>query len=114
MRALSDTLLAGGCAVQLEAIHGEPVTVLQGPDAGRTFIGVVETESDLILATELGNDPRGKLMVRFRPEQTPRIQSQCQVTRLSDGKKYNAVRQDFSAFLTNDFELKEIVEGKDT
>lgn len=109
MRALSDTLLAGGCAPHVEAIHGETVRILSGQDAGRPFIGVVETEADLVLNTDLGDDPRAKIMLRFRDGHVPRLDSQG-VVQTADGKKWNAVRRQFGSFLTDDFELKEITD----
>ena len=105
--SLSTQLLSSGCAQAIEAIHGESVKILSGPDAGKVFLGVVETESDLGLSSDLGIDPRAKVIVRFRDN--PRIESQEKV-QTSDGKKWTAIRREFSAFLTNDFELKELCE----
>ncbi len=113
MGGLSDTLLARGCASHIEVIHGEAVEILSGPDAGKKFAGVVEVLPDLILEGELGGDPRSKTVVRFRNESVPNLASQGQV-KTADGRKWNAIRQDFGSFLTTDFELKEIVPGLDT
>lgn len=100
-------MLAAGVASHVEALHGEPVEILEGSDAGRTFIGVIEIESDAILTTDLGEDPRAKRMVRFVDGRAPSITSQARV-RLPDGKTYLAVRQDFGSYLTTDFELREV------
>lgn len=105
MPSLSTALLSSGCVRAIEGVHGEPIKILSGPDTGKTFIGVVETESDLGLTSELGVDPRAKIIVHFRD--SPRIASQETVA-TSDGKKWTAIRREFSAFLTNDFELREI------
>lgn len=114
-RSLSDQLLAGGCVAHIGTVHGEDVLILSGPDAGRSFrANIVEAGQDMILETELGADPRGKRILRFAEgSPVPRIQSQGQV-QTADGKKWNAVRQDFSGYLTVDFDLKEIVPGKDS
>jgi hypothetical protein len=111
--SLSDQMLAGGCASHVEAVHGEPVTVLSGPDAGKTFTAVRETEADLIVTTDLSEDPRAKNVIRFRDGNVPRIIGQC-VLKTSDGKKWHAVKAPQDGYLTTDFELREIVPGKDT
>ena len=98
-------LLDSGCAAQIEAIHGEPVEILSGPDAGKIFTAVREVESDQVLSTDLGIDPRGKIFLRFRGE--PQIGDQGRV-QTDDGRKWNAVRRQESHFLTNDYELTEI------
>lgn len=107
MGALSDTMLAGGCAAQIAAVHGEPVTVLTGLEAGLKFIGVVENETDFDLTSDLGSDPRSKRMIRFRVGSVPRLRSQ-DVIQTQDGKKWKAVRKPGAAFLTVDFELNGI------
>lgn len=114
-RALSDIMLAGGCVKHIDAVHGEDVVILDGPDAGTTFrANIVEAGQDMILDTDLGQDPRGKRILRFAEEQPlPRIASQAQV-KTADGKKWTAVRQDFSGYLTRDFDLQEIVPEKDS
>ena len=110
MPALSDRLLRATVS-HLETVHGEPIVILTGDDAGLTYIGIVETEADLMLGGELlGQDPRGKTTVHFST--APNIKSQAMV-QTADGKRWNAIRQNFSAFLTTDFELKEI-SSKDT
>ena len=63
---LSDTLLAGGCALHVEAIHGEPVLVLSGPDAGNTFTAVRENASDVTVDDNLTADLRAKRVIRFK------------------------------------------------
>jgi len=107
MPSLADSLLAAGCVRQLERIHGEPVKILSGSDAGKTFVGIVEVEADALLPTELGEDSRGRRMLRFRNGAAPAIASQGQV-QTDDGKRWAAVRQTFGGHLTTDFELKEI------
>lgn len=109
MPALSDQLLAGGCASAIDALHGEPVTVLDGDDAGKTFRCVIENETDAILATDLGEDPRPKRIARFTVGQSPRLKSQNRL-RTEDGKVWKATRMPGVAFLTVDFELLEVTE----
>jgi hypothetical protein len=107
MQALSDQMLASGCARQIEAIHGEPVVVLEGPDAGKTFTAVREIESDQILTTDLGIDPRAKIFLRFIDGTEPRIGLAGRL-KTGDGKIWNAVRRQEANFLTQDFELTEV------
>lgn len=113
MPALSDTLLAGGCARHIQAIHGDRVQVLDGPDAGRFFDAVREIESDQILSTELGEDPRAKIFLRFIEGSEPQLGSQGKI-KTDDGRKWNAIRRQEASFLTTDYELTEIVAGKDS
>ncbi len=113
MPSVADRLLAGGCVKLIEALHGETITVLSGVYAGQSFVGVKEVESDINLETDLGIDPRGKRVVRFRELAAPLLASQ-DVVQTDDGKKWNAVRMPGNNYLTIDFELKEFVAGKDT
>jgi hypothetical protein len=111
MPSLADQMLASGAAVQVAALHGERVKVLSGADAGKFFTAVRETEADLVLTTELGQDPRQKIMMRFIT--APNLSSQ-DILRTDDGRKWHVVRDPQDTYLTNDFELIEIVAGKDS
>ena len=115
MPALSDTLLAAGAASHIEAVHGEPVFILSGPDAGKTFLAVRENASDVVLDENLSPDPRAKRLIRFRegaPQGVPRLSSQDRV-QTCDGKQWYAVKYPQDGYLSSDFELVEIVNGKD-
>lgn len=107
MPCLAERMLATGCVPSLEHSHGEPVKILTGGDAGRTFTAVIETEEDVALITDLSEDRRSRRIARFRIGGIPRIKSQ-EVVQTDDGQKWNAVRQPGNAFLTVDFELREI------
>lgn len=112
--SLSDKMLAGGCALHVEALHGDVILILDGPDAGKNFVAVREIEQDMILNTDLGADPRAKRMLRFRDViPLPRINSQTRI-KTEDGKIWTAVRNPGDGFLTVDYELTEVVSGKDT
>lgn len=113
MSSISDKLLAAGAAANIEWIHGERIEILSGPDDGQFFQGVIEIESDVILATDLGEDPRSRRMLRFRQGYAPRLNSQDRV-RTDDGKVWVAIKQDFSQYLSVDYELRESVAGLDT
>ncbi len=113
MPALSDTLLAGGCARHIEAIHGELVEVLDGPDAGKKFMAVREVESDQMLVTELGADPRAKIVIRFIDGTEPPLGMNGKV-KTDDGRQWTAVRRQEGAFLTQDYELTEITDKDQT
>lgn len=112
MGSLSDTLLAGSAMPLLESVHGEPVKVLDGVDAGKTFIGVIAHETDINLESDIMSDPRQKTMCRFtdRPGNVPSVNTKKLVKlQTADGKKWAATKQDFSAYLSVDFELVQIL-----
>jgi len=107
MGALSDILLTGGCALHIEAIHGETITVLDGLDAGRRFTAVRELDQDVMLMSELSEDRRAKIVLRFINGTTPRIEKTGKV-QTENGQKWTATRRQEAGFLTDDFELVEI------
>lgn len=110
---ISDKMLAAGCALHVEAIHGEPILILDGTDAGKSFMGVRETEQDMVINTDLGIDPRAKRMLRFREGMPlPVIAAQTRI-KTEDGKIWTAVRNPGDGFLTVDYELIEFI-SKDT
>lgn len=104
----SDTMLDAGCALHVEAAHGETIKVLSGSDGGNSFIAVRETEQDMVLSGDFHPDPRAKRCLRFRdstgvPNLSPTDQIQT-----ADGKKWLAVKNPQSGYLTTDFDLVEI------
>lgn len=105
-------MLAAGAMPQLEAVHGEPVLVLDGVDAGLTFIGIILHEPDVNIESDILSDPRQKVMLRFtdRPGNVPSVNTKRLVKiQTADGKKWAATKQDFSAYLSVDFELVQII-----
>lgn len=111
MSSLSDIMLAGGCMPLLENIHGEPVQILDGVDTGKVFYAIRENETDVPSESEVLSDPRAKRMVRFtdRPGNVPSVNTKKMVkVKTADGKRWTATRQDFSAYLSVDFELVEL------
>lgn len=109
---LSDTMLAGGCGLHIEAIHGELVLVVTGRDAGKRFSAVRENASDVVLDENMGADVRAKRMIRFRDGSVPQMNSQ-DILETMDGKRWRTVKAPQDGYLTTDFELIEIVSGKD-
>jgi hypothetical protein len=107
MPSLSDLMLAGGNAVLIESVHGEPFFILSGADAGKTFVAVQEHEQDIILDTDIGEDKRTKRIARFRIPNVPNLTSQDKLQD-SSGKTWCAVRRPGASFLTVDFELSEV------
>ena len=106
--SLSDQMLDSGCASLVEVMHSEPIRILDGPDAGKTFFAVKEKIPDNILMTELGDDRRGKRLLRFRDSSgVPRFNRQCRVE-TEDGKKWTIVLAPQDGYLTTDFELQQI------
>ena len=115
MGALSDLMLDGGCVTHIARIHGEAIRILTGAQAGQTFYCTgLETQSDDVLSTELGEDRRGKRTVRFQDSNAvPDPESQCEV-QTEDGKRWKMVRAPQDGYLTTDFELQQIADGKDS
>lgn len=108
MPSRSDMMLARGCVAHLGAVHGEPITVTSGTDAGLVFqSNIIETAEDFSLATDLGNDPRAKRLIRFSCVPLPRLSPQ-DIIQTADGKRWHAVREPGVAYLTTDYELHEI------
>jgi hypothetical protein len=103
--SLGDILLAGGVGVNLPSLHGEPVEVLTGADAGKTFTAIIENEQDISIDTNLGIDPRMKRIARFHGA-APNL-SPINKLKLADGTICTAVRQPGAAYLSTDFELVE-------
>jgi len=112
--SLSDKMLAGGCALHVEAFHGEPILILSGREAGKTFIAVRESETDQVLTTDLGTDPRARRVLRFRDgAPVPNLASQDRL-QTEDGKIWNAVKAPQDGYLSTDFDLIEWVPDLDT
>lgn len=107
MRSIADALLVPGAVALLETIHGETVKVLTGPDAGKSFVATVEMDADAILASQLGEDRRGRRSIHFRIGFDPNIESQEKIE-LADATVWWAVRKPNNAHLTVDYELIEI------
>lgn len=103
---LSDTLLASGAALHVEAVHGERVLILTGQDKDKVFLAVRENSSDVLLDENLGPDVRAKRMIRFREGSVPRLSAQDRL-QTEDGKVWYAVKAPQDGYLTTDFELVE-------
>jgi hypothetical protein len=106
-------MLASGCAVCVESVHGEAILVISGPLAGLRFTAVQELESDVVLDASLSIDPRAKRIVRFRMPNVPALSSQ-DVVQTEDGRRWYAIRKPGNQYLTVDFELSLIIPGKDS
>ena len=112
MGSISDTMLAASAMPLLESVHGETVTVLDGIDAGKKFTCIITHEPDVNLESDIMSDPRQKVMIRFtdRPGNVPSVGTKKLVKlKTADGKKWAATKQDFSAYLSVDFELVQIL-----
>lgn len=113
MASVADRMLRDGCVRQISAIQGEDVKILSGPMAGQTVrANIIETTSDAILATDFGEDARGKRIIRFEDCLVPEVISQMFIQK-SDGTKWKAERAPQDGYLTTDFELMQIVKDKD-
>jgi len=112
--SISDNALAAGCAKHIGAVHGDQIRVLTGLDAGKYFtVNIIETEADLELSTDLGIDPRARVVMRFDNDfPIPALNGQERI-RTSDGKVWTAVKAPQNSYLTTDFELKENKSGTD-
>ena len=116
MLSIAERMLGGtgGNAHHIEAVQGETITIISGESAGETYIADSAVESDFVIDSNLGMDPRAKRILRFRVGgNLPTLASQ-DILQTADGKRWHAVRRPGSAFLTVDYELKEIAAGLDT
>ncbi len=112
MPSLSDMMLASGVVPLVQNVHGETILVLSGADAGKSFQCVRETEQDIILDAQLGEDRRAKHVIRFMYA-VPNLESQ-DVIQTDDQRKWHCVKSPQDGYLSTDFELKEIENGKDS
>lgn len=82
---------------------------------GAQFKATVNRIGDLILATELGEDPRADAAMELMKVGAPEVSSQDQVQDLKTNEKWNVVRQKFDCpHYANKYELKQIVAGLDS
>lgn len=108
MPSIADNMLAAGVASHIEAIHGEPVFVETGPDAGRTFTAVVEIDTDAELEAALAGprDRRARRQFRFLnavPQLSPNF-----ILRTADGRRWSLVDHSQGGYLSTDFQAVEI------
>lgn len=113
MSSLADSLLGDGYDAAMATVHGEVITVLGGTDAGKTFVAVQDIVEDVIIDSDLGEDRRSQRVLRFRIGSVPMLSSQDRI-QTANGKTWTAVRRPGNSYLTVDFELREVVNGKDT
>lgn len=112
MGAIADALAAAALTNTL-AIHGQPLLILSGADAGKTFRGALVDESSTELAGLLGEDGREMCMAYF-PRPGPDLESADRL-RDTDNQVWQVVkRHNNSAQPSVDFEVVRIVGGKDT
>lgn len=111
--SIAEKLLVDGYG-SIESVHGETVTVLGGVDAGKVFTAVQDLVEDFTLDELTGPDRRAKRVLRFRAGATaPTLASQDHI-RTSNGRVWKAVKCPGNTFLTVDYELREVVAGKDS
>jgi hypothetical protein len=104
MTSLADALFQAGLIPQVEAVHGELITMLSGDDAGRTYTGVISLEQDLVFNGDIGEDRRAKRTISFMGASVPRITSHATL-RDGRGLTWKAIRMPGDAYLSTDFEL---------
>ena len=102
--SLSEKMLRRGCAKLIDAVHGEAIRILSGPDAGKDFFGVVELTNDLVM-TDGVSDVRARINLHFSGT-VPNISKEAMI-RTADGKRWRAIRNPQNGFLSEDFELVE-------
>jgi hypothetical protein len=107
MLGLSDRMLGGAGLPCISSVHGEPILVLSGANANQTFRALVGIENDVLISSDLGENPRGQRMMRFVGA-VPVVNSQDQV-QTADGRKWTLTRDKFNAYLTTDFEMTEVL-----
>jgi hypothetical protein len=110
--SLADRHLTAVAVTHIGRLHGDVVEVLEGPDAGKCFnYAVVEVEQDRVIETETGIDSRAARFIRFTPGQVPTINGPTRIR--IEGKTFSINRIASGSFITTDFEMTEIVAGKD-
>jgi hypothetical protein len=109
--SLSDIMLGSGAGTLIPVLHGEPVTMLSGLDAGKVYNAVIEIVPDLTISGDgLGMDRRAKRKISFFGP-VPRMKGNTKL-KTSDGKRYLAIDDPQNGYLATEFELQEIT-GKD-
>ena len=116
MGSLIDKHLAAGVGTHMPASDGQPVKILSGRDAGKTFTGCIYNGEDYVLTTDLGEDRRAHRTIEFygAPPCIEQMEMVEFVDEMGITRRMNAVRQPGSGYLSKTFELKEIAPGKDS
>ena len=114
MLGLSDMMLQSGCAPHIDAAHSETITVLSGRDAGKPFAAVVEVDADAQLEASIGSkDRRARKQMRFTiGMKVPSLPPQTRI-QTADGRKWTVVDDPQNGSLSTDFQILEIIPGKD-
>lgn len=113
MSSLAESLLSDGYG-SIESVHGETIAVLDGVDAGKSFTAVQDLVEDFTLDELTGPDRRAKRVLRFRAGATSPVLTSQDMIQTSNGKRWRVVKRPGNTFLTVDYELREVVTGKDT
>jgi len=107
---MSDTMLKGGCAPHINAVHSEWITVTSGLDAGKKFLAVVEVDADAMLAESMAvskGDRRARKQMRFMEDNpVPSLPPQTTV-KTEDGKTWHVVDDPQNGYLSTDFQILE-------
>lgn len=70
MPSLLDMMISAGAIPAVASTSGERIQVLSGQNAGQYFwCNSIEIDREIILQTELGDDPRSGWVIRFDPAQ---------------------------------------------
>ena len=105
-------MLAAGVGTLVPTLHGETVTMLSGPDAGRTYTAVIEIVPDLTLdPSSLGMDRRAKRKISFFSA-APKVNGKTKIQD-SGGNRFTVIDDPQNSYLATEFELQEIVSGID-
>lgn len=107
MPSIAEQSLAGGAIRHVDAVHGDRVFIVSGPDAGKAFRGVVKTEGDQDIASLLGQQVLGRVLLYFRAD-SPQPVITPQTVLQAKGRVWTAVQQPRNSFLTVDYELTEV------
>jgi hypothetical protein len=109
-----DKLAERGVGPLLEFSDGEPIKILTGPDAGKSFIGSVTTMADNVLDDILSRDVRPHRQVAFRIKSgVPKLARKERIQRTSGpdaGKIYTATITDFNDYVFQTFEIQEVTD----
>ena len=100
-------MLGGAGLPCISSMHGELILVLTGNNANQTFRAIIGIEQDVVITVDLGENPRGRRVMRFIGA-VPDVSSQDSV-QTGDGRKWKLTKSEFSGYLTTDFDMTEIL-----
>jgi hypothetical protein len=94
----------------LKEVFPDSVEILSGADAGRRFTAITEEIQDVSMD---GSDTRIRRVIRFSLAASPTV-SKATMIKTEDGKKWRLTKMIGDERHSNNYEMVEVVTGKDT